>query len=306
MSIVGTVVGGRYEVLGRLGRGGQGDLFTARCVVTDDEVALKFLPERDFQSTTYYQEEYRDKICDEFRNTHSLAGIAGIPRAIDLVECDDRDFIVMELIHGQTLRKTMDSRRPSSQWEAATTIAQLCAILGEVHSRALVHCDVKPANIMIEPGGRVRLLDLGMATEDGKSLEFPGGTTGYSPPEQFVNGGILTCRSDIFALGCVMLEMVTMQLPYGGKRVTAKNGNAVLPAARLEKVPSGLRDLAMRMVALEPADRPADMREVREALDLVMSAPDAPEHSKMTQYDTVAFYRLRSAPSEGCPADGLG
>lgn len=292
MTPVKKMVLGRYELMEMVGSGGQGELFAGWDVETDQKVAIKLQKPRQFESTGHYG-EIADELAGEGGRTKHLAGIEGIPRFIECGDYQNRYCIVLEFVEGAVLYDRMVSARPMKEMStAAAIIGQLCEILHQVHTRRLVHRDVKPENIILEPDGRVRLIDMGLAIEIGEPTERGCGTVGYAPPEQYdENPDGVTPRADVFALGCLLLEMTVMRLPYAGTEERPEPECPVLPPDRLRLVPEQIRSLALRMVDREPANRPADVLEVFDLLRPLLHCPGSNPPRKPLDPDPTEFYR---------------
>ncbi|MFD5000585.1 serine/threonine-protein kinase [Streptomyces buecherae] len=283
----------RYEVLDQVGDGGQGDLLAARDLATGRKVALKVQKERSFESETYFR-SLAERLAKEGAYTGRLSWVDGIPKLLAKGRFRRRGCIVLEFVEGTLLYDVMISARPFRVATAASVIGQLCEILDAVHDARIAHRDVKPENIMVEPDGRLRLLDLGLATNFDEATTQGCGTIGYVPPEQLdANPNGVTGQADIFALGCLLLEMTVMQLPYAGTRARPVHGSPVLPPERMAAVPAAFASLAPRMVAWEAADRPANVREVFDALRPHLPVLGARRPTKVVRPDPTEYYRTR-------------
>ncbi len=216
---------GRYEILGPLGAGGMGEVYRAHDERLDRDVAIKVLPEEVARDP-----ERLERFEREAKATAALAH----PNIIEIHDFGtDREitYAVTELLEGETLRTAMESRN-FTEGEAVEVGAAIADGLAAAHGKGIVHRDLKPENIFVTSDGRVKILDFGLAKvqpalcvdEDGEeSTEFllsqPGmvmGTLGYMAPEQ-LRGEPADHRSDLFALGCVLYEMLSGRRPFGGK-----------------------------------------------------------------------------------------
>lgn len=268
-----------YEVAEQVGDGGQAVLYTGYERASGRKAALKIQKEQELESSRYFG-ELADGIKKEGDHTHTLAGLHGIPKVFATGYYRERRCIVLEFIEGRPLFDAASSVRPVKDVRTVASVAgQLCEILDGVHSNNLVHRDLKAENVMVEPDGRIRLLDLGFAiTANAETVEACG-TPGFVPPEQLrPSPAGVTGRADIFALGCMLMEMTVMQLPYGGgRRGLLQDDFPVLPPDRLAGLPPALGPLMLRMVERKPDHRPADVREVfaelRRHLPVLGSAP---------------------------------
>ncbi|MER6604821.1 serine/threonine-protein kinase [Streptomyces sp. NPDC000927] len=283
----------RYEVLEAVGEGGQGDLFLGRDRRSGERVALKLQKARNLGPESIFHSAGRNLLEEGSRMT-MLTGIQAIPEILATGTHRGRRCLVMEFVEGRQLQHVLLAARPVRHPEViASVIGQLCEILREVHDRNLVHCDLKPENVIVQPDGRLRLIDMGLAITAGDRTEFERGTLGWASPEQSdkCESG-LTRRADIFGLGCILLEMTVMRLPYGGLEERAQPGSPVLPADRLAKLPPEFASLALRMVRWNAEERPADVREVFDQLRPYLPRLGSRRPSKRLRPDPTEYYRM--------------
>ena len=209
----GTVYAGRYEVIEELGRGGMGKVYKVLDKEIQEEVALKLLnPEIASDEKTI--ERFRNELKYARRITHR-----NVCRMHDINRENDTYFITMEYVPGEDLKTVIRRTGSLPEGEAVPIAAQVCEGLTEAHRLGVVHRDLKPQNIMIDRDGNVRIMDFGIArslvakgvTEAGMII----GTPDYMSPEQ-VEGMEADARSDIYALGAALYEMVTGRVPFEG------------------------------------------------------------------------------------------
>ena len=220
---------GPYEVAGPLGKGGMGEVYRARDTRLKRDVALKILPASfaaDAERLARFQREA--EVLASLNHPH-VAGIYG------LEESDGKRALVLELVEGETLHERL-ARDAIPVREALSLARQIAAALDAAHQRGIVHRDLKPANIKITPDGTVKVLDFGLAKlaeRDGSpreapdsspvtALSMPGavmGTAAYMSPEQ-ARGEEVDRRSDIWAFGCVLFEMLTGRRAFAGRGTT--------------------------------------------------------------------------------------
>ena len=214
---------GPYEILSPLGAGGMGEVYRARDTRLGREVALKVLPEsfaRDADRLRRFEQEARAVAALNHPNLLAIH---------DIGEHNGSPFIVSELLEGNTLRSELDNG-PLSSRKATDYAAQIAQGLAAAHEKNIVHRDLKPENIFITKEGRVKILDFGLAKlapGRGAKSESEGltltsspteagtvmGTAGYMAPEQ-VRGAAVDSRTDIFAFGAVLFEMVSGQRAF--------------------------------------------------------------------------------------------
>ncbi len=230
----------------------------------------------------------------------------------DYGEDDGSAFLVMELVPGQPLSQLIADSAPLSAQTTAAILIQAATALEAAHRSGVVHRDVKPANILITPGGTVKLTDFGISrlidtaplTRTGQVL----GTAQYLSPEQAM-GQSATASSDIYALGVVGHEMLTGQVPFvAGSAVGTALAHINQPPPPLpDTVPAGIRDVILAALAKKPADRPATAASMAEALRM----PDASFTSGAAATTVLAATVLPAAagpaapstPASGAPAE---
>ena len=198
---VGQLLGGRYEIRGVLGRGGMGEVWLARDVKLQVEVALKAVRAEKLSEPLSLE-----RLRTEVRSARAVAS-PHVCRVYDLVEAEGAEYVSMEYVDGSTLRHVLETRSPLELSEAREIALQLLAGLTAIHEAGLVHRDVKPDNVMLTRAGRVVLMDFGIA----KAVAAGGtvaGTPAYWAPEQAA-GAAADPRADVFAAGIVLAEMVS-------------------------------------------------------------------------------------------------
>ncbi len=204
-----------YKILEKLGEGGMGVVYKAHDAKLDRPVALKFLP----QHITVSKAD-RDRFRQEARAASAVMH-PNVCVIYDMAEHEDQQFIVMEYVEGQTLRKIVPI--PKLQ-DAIRYAIQIGEALKEAHHHDIVHRDVKPENIMLNTKNQIKVMDFGLAKLKG-SLKLTRtsstvGTLAYMSPEQ-IQGGEVDARSDIFSFGIVLYEMLTGHLPFRGEHEAA-------------------------------------------------------------------------------------
>ena len=241
----GDLFGARYRMITRLGRGGMGEVWQAEDVVLGTSVALKLIASSDSQA--------RERILNEVRLARQITHPA-ICRVFDVGEADGEIFFSMELVRGEDLASLLRrvGRLPS---EKVIDIAQqMCAGVAAAHAQGVLHRDLKPANVLIDQDGLVRITDFGIAvaTVDTARHVFIG-TPGYMAPEQLVPGGRLSVRTDLYALGLVLYELVAGVPPFHGAdpRVRPPKLSAVVP-----DIDPNLERVILQALAPDPRDRP--------------------------------------------------
>ncbi len=219
-----------YEVLAPLGAGGMGEVFRARDTKLGRDVAIKTLPEVFMADPERLARLERESRLLASLNHPHIGAIYGVE------EVDGLRGLVLELIEGDTLDERLTTRRPSTT-EALTMAQQIAAALDAAHDRGIIHRDLKPANIKLTPDGTVKVLDFGLAkaiagadaaidlsasptiTGLGTRAGVILGTAAYMSPEQ-ARGRPLDKRTDIWAFGCVLYELLTARRAFKGDTVS--------------------------------------------------------------------------------------
>ena len=251
----GYVFAGRYRMITRIGRGGMGDVWRADDLVLNTTVALKFI--------TSTGPEARARILNEVRLARRITHPA-VCRVFDVGEADDKVFFSMELVSGEDLARLLKrvGRLPS---EKVVDIAhQLCAGLAAAHAQRVLHRDLKPANVLIDDEGRVRITDFGIAVAGtNEKHDTVVGTPGYMAPEQLMPGRELTERTDVYALGLVLYELLVGQHAFSRPGV----GDAPRrPSTEITDVNPQLERIILQSLAPDPRDRPASASAVASRL----------------------------------------
>jgi serine/threonine-protein kinase len=254
----GTLLAGRFRLVAALGRGGMGEVYRADDLTLGQTVALKFLPP--------HLADDPDRLAS-FRKEVAVARQVSHPnvcRVYDLAEVDDQPFLTMEYVDGEDLASLLRriGRVPEDK---ATAIARdLCYGLAAVHELGLLYRDLKPANVMLDGKGKVRLTDFGLVTtaEDLGAQGHRSGTPAYMAPEQ-LTGNEVTARSDLFALGLVLYELFTGKKAFPG---TDRDTPPSMPSSHLPGLDPAVEQAILRCVERDPKDRPASALAVAAAL----------------------------------------
>ncbi|MBP1649666.1 MAG: serine/threonine protein kinase with repeat, partial [Bacteroidetes bacterium] len=253
--MVGTTVS-HYKILEKLGEGGMGVVYKAHDATLDRSVALKFLPH--YLTTDPAEKE---RFYHEARAAAALTH-PNIAVVYEIAEHDEQLFIAMEYVEGQTLKQRIQCETLSVE-NILDIAIQACDGLAAAHEKGIVHRDIKADNIMVTPKGQVKITDFGLAklkgatklTKTGSTL----GTAAYMSPEQAL-GEEVDQRSDIFSLGIVLYEMVTLHLPFRGDHAAAIEYAIVneqpAPLARYnEKANDELQHIVSKALEKDKADR---------------------------------------------------
>ena len=314
----GRRIAGRYELLEQFSHGGMGDVWRGYDAVLDRPVAVKLIRPQAVTST-HLAEEFEKRFRREARVTARIQH-PGVPQVFDAVldESYEQLFLVMELVDGVPLTAYVSPDRPPLpvSWPVAVA-AQVATVLSYAHDVPVVHRDLKPSNILVARDGTVKVLDFGIAAilrTDVTKLTATGspiGTHQYMAPEQ-VRGGRVTPRTDLYALGCVLHELLCGRLLFSGDsewQLMMQHVNAApTPLRRLRAdVPEALEELVLHLVRKAPEARPADVQEVYERLRPFLPVPGAesePEAAGLPGApDPTGIFRRPYAPrSRAAPA----
>lgn len=284
MGTAPQIIAGRYELTALVSSGGMGQVWRGYDIVLDRDIAVKLIKPEIAQSPD--RVEFLGRFRREARVTAKIEH-PGVPAVFDAAfdEAADRLYIVMQLVHGMSLADLYhEYHGPLPIDWAVSVAAQICSVLSYAHAVPAVHRDLKPENVMVDPAGMVKVLDFGVAAvlrSDVTRLTSTGrvlGTRPYMSPEQ-IKSAPVSPRSDLYALGCVLHELVA------GRRVFDAVEEIALMYQHLSQPPTPLRELrpevspelerlVLDLLAKEPADRPATAWDVHDRLLPMLPAPD--------------------------------
>jgi eukaryotic-like serine/threonine-protein kinase len=260
-SVADAIYAARYRIDAELGRGGMGRILRARDLRIGRDVALKVL------AVGFQDEQHRMRFEQEARAAGGL-NHPNIVAVHDIAEHDGQPFIVTELLEGETLRQVL-ARGPLTPAEAMEIAQQLADGLAAAHAKGIVHRDIKPENLFLTDQGRLKILDFGIAklmekqhaihTDTGAVI----GTPNYMSPEQ-VRGQPADARSDVFAFGAVVQEMLTGAAPFA-RGSTVETAYAIihdLPPPLPSSIPEQLANVVRRALQKVPQARQSDAREL--------------------------------------------
>jgi serine/threonine-protein kinase len=266
------LVAGRYEIERPLGHGAMATVDLAHDVELDRQVALKRLAENLSRD-----EELRARFLREGRLAARLAH-PNVVRIFDVGEDDERPFIAMEYVDGETLDELVRRRGPLPASEVAELGVQICRALAAAHEAGLVHRDVKPQNLLLGSNGLLKLGDFGIAFGlGGTRLTMAGtvlGTAAYLAPEQ-ARGEEVTAAADVYGVGAVLYELLTGRPPRTPTSLADLTDSTTI--APPVGAPPALTRIVMRCLAAEPAARPPSAAEL--AHELAAALPGHPSQA---------------------------
>lgn len=268
----GAVFAGRYDVKEALGAGGMGVVYRAFDRELQEPVAIKTLRPEALAGGTVALDRFKQEIRLARRIAHR-----NVVRTYDLGEVGGLYYLTMEYVEGTSLKQLIASRGKLPVAVTLTVGKQLCRALEVAHGEGVIHRDIKPQNIVVEPNGFLKVMDFGIARlanpPQGKGLTEVGtsiGTPDYMSPEQ-LTGSELDARSDLYAAGVVLFECVTGRVPFEAATTWALVAQHLEepppdPRALNGEVPEALAAVILKAMAKEPADRFATAADMHDAL----------------------------------------
>ncbi|MFP4020161.1 MAG: Stk1 family PASTA domain-containing Ser/Thr kinase [Halanaerobium sp.] len=264
----GKILNNRYKIIKEIGSGGMAIVYSARDTLLERRVALKML-----------RPEYKsdDEFIDKFRQEARAVARLSHPNVVsiyDIVVDEERIYLVMEIVEGKNLKDLIKEKGKLSIAESLEIARQIAAALSVAHGNQIVHCDIKPHNIILNDDMEVKVTDFGIARAVSNSTvrvtETVVGSAHYFSPEQ-AKGGEIKAYSDIYSLGVVLYEMTTGELPFHGDSpisVALKHiqQQPVEPAQINNDIPDEVNSLIMKAIAKGPADRFQDAYEMRQQI----------------------------------------
>jgi len=262
----GSIFAGRYQIIEDLGKGGMGKVYKVHDTEINEHVALKLLKPEIAAD---------EKIIERFRNELKIARKVShkrVCRMYDIGKEEEKYYITMEYVEGENLKSLIRKKGKLPENEVLRLAKQICEGLAEAHELGIVHRDLKPQNIMIDKEGNAKIMDFGIA----RSVEAPGvtqtgvmiGTPDYISPEQ-AEGADTDNRSDIYALGVILFEMVTGSVPFKGDTAlsVALKHKAQLPKEPKKLNPEVSEDMSRLILICMEKDRERRYQKAKELLD---------------------------------------
>ncbi|TWS94399.1 Stk1 family PASTA domain-containing Ser/Thr kinase [Streptococcus sp. sy018] len=285
---IGKLFAGRYRILKSIGRGGMADVYLAKDLILDNErVAIKVL-------RTNYQTD-QVAIARFQREARAMAELShpNIVAIRDIGEEDGQQFLAMEYVDGADLKKYISEYAPLSNQEVVRIMKEVLSAMTRAHEQGIVHRDLKPQNILLTKDGTVKVTDFGIAvafaetslTQTNSML----GSVHYLSPEQ-ARGSKATIQSDIYAMGIMLFEMLTGQIPYDGDSAVAialKHFQNPLPSIieRNAQVPQALENVVIRATAKKKENRYRSTDEMSKDLETVLNTQRLREKKLMFNDD---------------------
>ena len=267
-TMIGRTLNGRYKITERVGVGGMAEVYRAQDTVLGRSVAIKVMLQRYAEDEAFSQ---------KFKQEAAAVANLSSPYIVNVYDWGQDSgtyYIVMEYVRGTDLKTGIKQRGALNQRKVAEIGSQVCQALQVAHKQDIIHCDIKPQNIMVQPDGNVKVMDFGISKAK-NSLEAKSstvlGTAHYISPEQ-AQGKELTPASDIYSLGIVLFEAATGTLPFDGPDAVSVatmqvQNEAPLPGDINPKLDPRLEAIIVRAMQKDPRKRYASANEMRMALN---------------------------------------
>jgi len=262
----GQILAERYRVVALVGRGGMGEVFRTEDLTLGQIVAMKFLPERLSQDAAALEQFHA-----EVRNARQVSH-PNVCRVFDIGESDGSLFLTMEYVDGEDLASVVRRIGRLSPDKATEIARQICAGLAAAHERGVIHGDLKPANVMLDGAGKIRITDFGLegVAASIKGEEGRAGTPAYMAPEQLA-GKEVTPKSDIYSLGLVLYEILTGKRAFEASTLQElvrlrESGTITNPSMLVRDLDPLIERVILRCLETDPGKRPASALQVAAAL----------------------------------------
>lgn len=290
---------GRFEIRGELGRGAQSVVYLAYDPHLEREVAVKTLHFSDVSDRQNASLLSEARIVSRLRH----------PGIVPIFEAGEQDgdlYLVFEYVPGESLAALMKRTGALPATQAAELMVEILDAVAHAHAEGVIHRDLKPSNVLMDAGGKARVMDFGIARRvDGSSTsgEFSG-TPAYMAPE-YITGRSVSEQTDVFAAGLILIEMLTGRRVFRGEDVRAimdrvASETVTLPAG--VAVDERVGAIALRAVARDPVDRFRSAEEFRQALQAFLAPPEAEPASAEAGQSTVEFLLRRMRHKSDFPA----
>ncbi len=285
--LVGKRISDRYKILELIGGGGMSNVYLAHDMILNRDVAIKVL-RYDFTNEDELHRRFQREALSVTSLTHP-----NIVSIYDVGDDGDLHYIVMEYVQGKTLKQYIQEFAPISPARCVHIMKELTSAIANAHENHIIHRDIKPQNILMDAEGNVKITDFGIAmtlsatsfTQTNSVL----GTVHYLSPEQ-ARGGTATNKSDIYALGIVLYELLTGELPFSGESavsIALKHLQTETPSVRAfdATIPQSLENVVLKATAKDASHRYATVEEMQEDLETVLTPTRVNEPKFMAPID---------------------
>lgn len=276
---IGKKINDRYLIIGNIGSGGMANVFLARDLILDREVAVKVL-RYDFQNDQAAIRRFQREALAATELVHP-----NIVSVYDVGEEDGQQYLVMEYVKGMDLKRYIQTQYPIAYDKVVDIMDQILSAMSLAHHHRIIHRDLKPQNILINEEGVVKITDFGIAialsetsiTQTNSML----GSVHYLSPEQ-ARGSMATNQSDIYAMGIILYEMITGRVPFDGESavtIALKHFQDELPDIHIysQQVPQALENVVLKATAKDPINRYKTTEEMQADLYTSLDANRAQE-----------------------------
>lgn len=297
----GKRINDRYKIMKMIGGGGMSNVYLAHDIILNRDVAIKVM-RYDFSDQDELQRRFQREALSATSLTH--------PNIVDVYDVGDEGnlhYIVMEYVKGKTLKQYIQEYAPISPARSVYIMKQLTSAIAHAHDNEIIHRDIKPQNILMDENGDVKITDFGIAmTLSATALTQTNsvlGTVHYLSPEQ-ARGSGATHKSDIYALGIVLYELLTGELPFSGESavsIALMHLQSETPSVRAidASIPQSLENVVLRATAKDPFNRYASVEAMHEDLTTVLSPArenEAPFHVAIDDDETKAMPVIKDVP----------
>jgi serine/threonine protein kinase len=287
LMMIGKRISGRYKIIAIIGGGGMANVYLAKDMILEREVAVKVL-RPEFAN----EDEFIRRFQREAQSTTSLVH-PHIVSIFDVGEDENLHYIVMEYVDGLTLKQYILQHSPISIEKSIEIMKQLTSAIAHAHHNHIVHRDIKPQNVLLDHDGNAKITDFGIAmalsstsiTQTNSVL----GTVHYLSPEQ-ARGGMATKKSDIYSLGILMFELLTGRLPFSGESpvsIAIKHLQTDTPSPKRwnEAIPQSVENIILKATSKDPFKRYSSAEEMEENLETALDPSRISEPKFYVPYD---------------------
>ena len=279
--LIGKRINERYKIIEFIGSGGMANVYLARDMILDRDVAVKVLR---------FDLANDEDIIRRFRREAQSATSLSHPNIVNIYDVGEEGniyYIVMEYVDGQTLKQFIQNQHPIPLEQAIDIMMQITSAIGHAHQNNIIHRDIKPQNILIDKQGRVKITDFGIAvalssttiTNTNSVL----GSVHYISPEQ-ARGGLASKKSDVYALGIVMFELLTGRPPFQGESAVSialkhLQSKTPRPSEWNPDLPQSVENIVLKATAKDPYYRYNDADEMKDDLFTCLAPTDGMNRS---------------------------